>query len=156
MAGGEARARGRRSGRGTTELLGQHRGWRKRATGTMADQERRARSEGRFVGRGLPLGSGRHELRPSRGGRRAKLGVVTGASALSPDDPVVGTTRFALQYRKSFQKAAKTWPILNYNSQKPHVALTLKLLGYTLALEHKYKWDGLMRRSIYVSLGLTF
>ena len=137
-------------------LLGQHRGWRKRATGAMADQERRASLEGRLAGRGLPLGSGWHELQPGMGGRRAKLGVAAGASVLSPDDLVVGTTRFALQFRKSFQKSAKTWPILNYNSQKPHVALTLKLLCYTLTLEHKYKWDGLMRRSIYVSLDLTF
>ena len=102
MAGGEARARGRRSGRGTEELLGQHRGWRKRATGAMADQERRARSEGRLAGRGLPPGSRRHELQPGRGGRRAEVGVTTGASVLSSDDPVVGTTRFALQFQKSF------------------------------------------------------
>ena len=153
MAGGEARARGRRSGKGTTELLGQHRGWRKRATGAMDYQERRARSEGRLAGWGLPPGSGQHELQPGRGGRRAEVGAATGASVLSPDDPVVGTTRFALQFQES---SAKTWLVLNYNSQKPHVALALKLLGYTLALEHMYKWDGLMRLSIYVSLDLNF
>ena len=156
MAGGETRAHERRSGRGATEPLGQHQGWRKRAKGAMADQERHARSEGPLAGRGLPPRSGRHELQPDRAGRRAELGVMTGASTFLPDDPVIATTRFALQFQKSFQKAAKTWPVLNYNSQKPHVTLTLKLLGYTLALEHKYKWDGLMRRSIYVSLDLTF
>ena len=53
-------------------------------------------------------------------------------------------------------RAAKIWPILNYMSQQPHAILTLKLLGYTLISKHKYRWDGFMRWSIYVSLDLTF
>ena len=65
-------------------------------------------------------GRGRREPWPTRSGvqgqrggspdgacRPAEVGVATGARALLPDDPAVGTTRFALQFQKIISESSK-------------------------------------------------